>query len=59
MTAVGVSGVLAVCWVGFANLTQRKAAPLLGCGVGVLGVSGLTRGRARVRFVSMIPTGRL
>lgn len=40
MTALGVSGVLALCWVGLLNLTQLKAARLLACGSGVSGVSG-------------------
>ena len=47
MTGMGVSGVLGVCQVGLRNLTQRQAAPLLGCGVGVSGVSGF-RVRTRV-----------
>lgn len=40
MTGIGVSGVLGVCQVGLCNLTQLQAAPLLGCGAGVSGVSG-------------------
>lgn len=43
---VGVLGVLALCWRVLLNLTQLEAARLLACGLGVLGVLGLTRARA-------------
>ena len=46
MTGMGVSGVLGVCQVGLRNLTQLQAASLLGCVVGVSGVSGFSRADA-------------
>lgn len=49
MTGMCVSGVLGVCQVGLRNLTQLQAAPLLGCWVGVSGVSGFSRADACMR----------
>ena len=49
MTGTGVSGVLGVCQVGLCNLTQLQSAPLLGCWVGVSGVSGFPRADACMR----------
>lgn len=46
MTPKSVLGVLPVCWVGSADPTQLKAAPLLGFRAAVLGVLGLSRPRA-------------
>jgi hypothetical protein len=40
MTGLGVSGVLALCWVGLRNLTQLEASPRMACVGGVSGVSG-------------------